>query len=221
MFSTKRSLFIAVLSAAALLVSAGAVSAQHGHGGWGHGGHGGWGHGGWGHGHVTGLGHYLHDHAGYGYGHHHHYPYGYSYSYPSIYSGYSYYSPTLYSGSYYATPVYSSVPNYGTPAVGLPVQPAAPVGNVARVEVVVPSADAQVWVEGVEMASRGTNRVLESPELAPGRSYTYTIRASWNQGNQTVGDERKVDVVPGQTFSVDFTRAAPRGNAERMPAPKQ
>lgn len=194
------------LSIGGLLLVANPVRAQFGH----HGHHGNYGLYG-GHHYSTGIGHYLHDnlyHHGHYYGY---YPYGYSsYSYPSVYSyypsAYSYY-PSMNLGYYSANPGYG----YADPVYAPPLA-----NNVAQVEVTLPDASAQVWVEGVEMTNRGRTRLLESPELVPGKSYTYTIRAAWKNGDEVVGDERKVVVTTGKVVKLDFTRPVP----EKMPAPK-
>lgn len=200
---------VALFSVGGLLFAAGAANAQFlRHGGFGGHGHG-WSHG---HGHVTRVGHYLHDHVGYG-GYHH---YGHSnYYYPSIYSG------------YYATPVYvQSAIDYGVPVVTartmepVVVAPRQESASVAVVELTVPDPNARVWIEGVEMTSRGATRIFESPPLTAGKVSTYTIRAAWNVGDQVVQDERRVDVSASRTVAVDFTQPD-RPIRERMPAPKQ
>lgn len=208
MIHTRNYALAGLLTFCGLLITAGPALAQHHH----H--HGFGGHYGYdgGHGHYTAVGHYLHDHVGYG--HHHHgyyYPLGYSSYYPSIYSGYYNANPRY---GYYDIPYATVAPRQALVAA----TPAIP-SNVAVVEVTLPEADARVWVEGVEMTNRGTTRLLESPELAPDRDYTYTIRAAWNQGDRVMGDERKVKVTTGRIVALDFTRPAER-ERERMPPPK-
>ena len=129
----------------------------------------------------------------YGYG----YPYytGYQDAYPSG-SGVYYYS-----GSAYA-PVRS--------LVTLP-------SNSARLQVLLPNPDAQVWIEGSETSTRGMTRVFESPELTAGRSYTYTVRAAWQKSQRTVTEERKVTVAAGRSSVVDFTRPP---EPEKVAAPR-
>ncbi len=204
MFHTTSYLLAAALSVGGLLLTAGSAHAQHHHHGFG-GHHGYYG----GHHHYTALGHYLHDHVGYGHYHHgYYYPLGYSSNYASVYSGQYYVNPSY---SYYQGPGHSA-------AMGQRLVAAAP-AIPAVVEVTLPDADARVWVEGVEMNNRGRTRLLESPELEPGKEYTYTIRASWNQGDRVVGDERRVKVITGQSVALDFTCPAAQ-ERERIPAPK-
>jgi uncharacterized protein (TIGR03000 family) len=84
----------------------------------------------------------------------------------------------------------------------------------ARIQVTVPDADAEIWFEDHKTAGKGTTRSFESPALTPGKSYTYRLRATWNEGGQTVTDERDVEVSAGQTARVEFAR-----KAEKPPAP--
>src|SRR5262249_35977405 len=97
----------------------------------------------------------------------------------------------------------------------VPQTPATPVKQPARLEVLVPDADAEVWLDDYKTTSRGTTRVLESPPLAPGPAYSYTVKASWGQGGRTVTAQRKVDVTRGRIVVVDFNRPEP----EKVPAP--
>lgn len=158
MFHTPTVFWATLVSSRGLLATTGTASVQHGHGGH-HGGHG--------HGHYHG-GHNQHSSFGF-----------YGYAYPRTYSGYGY-GYLYYGGATYYAPQYyvrsaQAVVNYPPPAT---VESA---GNVARIEARLPVADAQVWIEGREMTSSGLNRVYESPELTPGKSYAYTLKATWTQ----------------------------------------
>lgn len=215
MFPKCSLLSIGVLSCALVFGSAGTAGAQHRHGG--HGGHALGGHGGHGHGGHGGFGHLnlgfgYGGYGGYGgyYGGYYSDPYYYSY-YPSSYRSYPYSSYGSYdygSSSYYA-PASSYLVRSPTPA-----QPAA---RTARIEIRVPDGAAQVWFDGAATTSRGTGRTFETPDLQTGRTFTYTIRASWEQGGQPVTDERVVEVAAGRASVVDFTRPA----TERIPLPKK
>jgi uncharacterized protein (TIGR03000 family) len=68
----------------------------------------------------------------------------------------------------------------------------------------VPTADAQIWIEGEEMADQGTSRSFVSPQLEPGK-YTYIFRARWTENGKTLDQTKKVSVRPGDRISVDFT----------------
>ena len=206
MLSTPTFVWAALLSGISLVATAGTASAQHGHG-HGHGGHGhGHGHGGHGHGH--GHGHY---HGG----HHHHGSFGfYGYAYPRSYYSYGYGYPyyggtTYYAPQYYVQPA-PTVVNYPPSATVETTE------NIARIEVRLPVADAQVWIEGRATTSRSLNRLYESPELTPGKSYSYTMKATWTQDGQPVTQERQVSVAAGQASVVDFTRTP----AEKIAPPR-
>lgn len=154
---------------------------------------------------------------GYGYGYDYYRPYGYYGPYNTRSSwwgtpGYFYSSP----GYYYTRPTYTydwypaqyAQSGYSNTQGYQSYYPAAgtPAGNTARVEVRVPSPDAQVWFDGTPTQQRGTVRTYESPELNPGRTYTYQIRARWTEGGETRDQTRTVQVQLGQQVSVDFTR---------------
>jgi len=103
-----------------------------------------------------------------------------SYDYP-YYDSYSEYDP-VYSGSTYQT---------------------------ALVTVTVP-ADAKVWFDS-STATSATGRVRQfvTPPLAPGRQYTYWVRARWNDNGQEVNQLQPVEVTPGARINVRFP-APPR-----------
>lgn len=176
---------------------------QGGHG-FGHGGHG-FHHGGRGFGHGLGhaLGHALYDHG-------HYYPYrsfGYGYS--------GYYAPRgSYYDSFYSAPYYddSAYPAYGYAARRAPAPAAEAIAPVAddraRLRVILPDPDAQIWVEGRKTNAAGQTRTFWSPPLSPGERYTYTVTAAWNQEGRIVTEERRVPVVAGNSTVIDFTRPA-------------
>jgi uncharacterized protein (TIGR03000 family) len=200
---------VPAVTALALLLAPAAVQAG---GGGGRGGGGGY-HGGYGGYHG---GHYGY-HGGYGYG------FG-----VGIYLGggypYGYYgAPLAYPLDYYGAP---AVPIAVTPpAVPAPVAPGAadpgagplpqPPDLTAHVIVRVP-AEAEVWFGPGKTRQAGETREFVSPELAPGKEYTYEVKARWAQGGKDVVQTREIVVWAGTRSAVDFTRPAP----ERVEAPK-
>ena len=74
---------------------------------------------------------------------------------------------------------------------------------------VAPTADAQVFFNGVLTQQQGTERAFVSPPLAPGKSYQYQIEARWTENGQTVDQTRSVPVTAGQAAVVDFTAPPP------------
>jgi uncharacterized protein (TIGR03000 family) len=188
--------------------------------------HSGW-NGGWGWGALGfGLGYALGSYQPFsGSGYYPSYSYGYAPSY-GYYPTYDYgnyqplpgnYLPSYDSvapGTVLTTPNYSYVPgtmqptpSYSYGSMGTTVSPdgSAPV----QVQVQVP-AEAKVWFNGSETTLTGPSRLFESPPVAPGGSYTYTIKASWMENGKEMTQTRQLDVRPGQRTRVDFTQPAPR-----------
>jgi uncharacterized protein (TIGR03000 family) len=146
----------------------------------------------------------------YGYGG---YPYYGSSAYPDDgYYGSSTYPDDGYDGSYY-DPSYDAsgiAPDYDSSPInqngGYATAPVS--DNIAHLTVRVPP-DAQVWLEDQATRQVGAVRDFVSPELAPGRSYMYEIRAVWQQSGRTVKQTKHVDVHGGSRVTVDFTHPAP------------
>jgi len=138
--------------------------------------------------------------------------YGYPgyYGYPRYYGYYPY-------PSYYAVPVYQPV--YVVPPVRAAATPSATASpNTAQVEIHLPDANAEVWLEGRKMPSNGSaTRVYASPPLEPGKSYTYHVTAAWFQNGKVVKEERSVPVTAGATQVVDFRGGG--SGIEGIPAP--
>ena len=171
-------------------------------------------------GYYYGAGFYPGYYNSFGYGR----GFGYGYEGPGYYNSY-YNSPAYISPSYdYLDPGYapylSPSYNYVEPAVDSansspsydyvdPIQPAAPsapLNNTAEVDVSLPRADAQVWVNGNRMSSNSsTRRSFVSPALEPGYSYSYRVSATWMENGREVRAERTVPVSAGQVSTVDFS----------------
>jgi len=136
----------------------------------------------------------------------------YGSSYGSRYGG-SYYGSPYYSQPYYgsyAQPYYSS--DYYSPSIvqspGMNVyqssyEPTQPTTS-ATVVVLVPRADATIWFNGAATTQQGMERSFATPPLDSGASYSYTVRARWMENGQAVERERRVNVQPGQSATVDF-----------------
>src|SRR5438270_839408 len=114
-------------------------------------------------------------------------PYG-GYSYGGWpyggYGGYPYFSGTV------ITPVIYSVstPAYDPPRIrpalwpAIPYRPAAIAtveGSQASIDVRVPDASTQIWIDGTLMRQSGIERHFITPALEPGSVYTMEVRASW------------------------------------------
>jgi uncharacterized protein (TIGR03000 family) len=146
---------------------------------------------------------------GYGWG----YPY-YGYYYDGcvpIYVDPGYYGPGFVG---YPAPVYQPT---GSAAVSAPAPvgqgtspgsgPAPPVrltDTNVLFSVRVPS-DAIVWFNGFKTDQTGPRREFASAGLAPGRTYTFDIRARWTgQDGKIVDVDRRISVQGGERRTVDF-----------------
>jgi uncharacterized protein (TIGR03000 family) len=118
-----------------------------------------------------------------------------------------------------ATPVHAQPPATYPSAQGvMPPNPSSgyPAMQKAYIRVFLPDGKAQVAVDEHQTSATGASRLLETPPLQVGRTYTYTVKATWKQNGRTVTQERRVVVVPGQYAMANFTMPAPVG---MVPAP--
>jgi uncharacterized protein (TIGR03000 family) len=197
----------AVLAAGVLLLTPGESQAQRGRGGRGYGGYGG----------GYGWGGTSYGYPSYGYGGRYgsYYAPGYSYYSPGYaYSGttpYAYNYPYTAQGSV-VTPTYAYPPatyayppaTTGTSTVTQSLYRPAMPPNAARLTVLLPAADAQVWIQGTQMTETGAMREFVSPSLTPGENFTYEVRAVWNQGGQQMDQTRSVRVRANEASVADF-----------------
>jgi uncharacterized protein (TIGR03000 family) len=82
----------------------------------------------------------------------------------------------------------------------------------ARLMVLVPNQDAEIWFDGAVTEQRGMQRVFVTPALQ--QDGTYMIKARWTEAGKPIEQERRIQVRGGQVQTVDF-RVSPK----RMPAP--
>ena len=68
---------------------------------------------------------------------------------------------------------------------------------------------AVVWVDGQRTRSAGATRYFYSPPLAPGRKYTYTLRAAWVEDGRWVGQTRDILVRAGRIEAIYLRRTRP------------
>jgi uncharacterized protein (TIGR03000 family) len=146
--------------------------------------------------------------------------------YPYI-NPYPVYNPSYYASNYPA-PYYGGYGGYGgigneitsnytpqqqQPAAGdsVPLPEVAgpvttPPAGGAIIRLSIPDPMGQVYFDGVQTSSIGTQRWYVTPQLPDGRNLTYTVRATFNRNGQPVSEERRIVVAPGRTSVVDFTR---------------
>ncbi len=76
--------------------------------------------------------------------------------------------------------------------------------NTALFEVRLPDPEAKVWFNNGPTTRTGATREYITPELTPGRTYTYQIRARWMSNGQPVTESRQIEVQAGQHKKVTF-----------------
>ncbi|MCU0704900.1 MAG: TIGR03000 domain-containing protein [Fimbriiglobus sp.] len=76
----------------------------------------------------------------------------------------------------------------------------------ARVEVRLPQADAELWVNKTKTGATGVERMFESPELGEGQEYRYELVAKWTRSGEPMSETRSVVVKAGGSVAVDFTQ---------------
>jgi uncharacterized protein (TIGR03000 family) len=149
---------------------------------------------------------------------------GYPYTFGGMYPGYGYgNNPYMFNrfNSFYMDPFYYSGPQYypGFAAIGdvprtrsslypaVAIVPAAgEVDNRAGIRVVLPAADAQVWLDGMLMKETGSERRFITPVLDSKSTYTYRVRARWRGPDGMQEDTRTISFRAGANVVVDFTR---------------
>jgi uncharacterized protein (TIGR03000 family) len=90
-------------------------------------------------------------------------------------------------------------------AVTFDPRPGEPGSRGARIQILVPVADAVVLFGDHRTQQQGTDRIFETPPLPGGRDVHYTITASWTENGRRVSTVRRVAVRPGAQVLVNFT----------------
>lgn len=124
----------------------------------------------------------------------------YSYSYPESY----YYSEPR--TSYYYDPSATATTYISDDGLS---------ANRARLEVIVPDPNAEIYVQDQRMSLTGSIRLFDSPDLEQGKTYTYTIKLKRNISGRATEEVRKVEVKAGSRVVVDFNRP----EISQMPSP--
>jgi uncharacterized protein (TIGR03000 family) len=141
-----------------------------------------------------GRGNYYAPNTSWGYGP----SYGYNrypiYYYPPAGSNYSQ-SASGYAGNEYATNNSNQIMSFyqGNPGQAQ-----------TTLQVRVPDPNAQVTIDNQPTAQRGTDRVFAVPQLEAGKTYSYTVRATWMDGAREVSREKKIEFKAGEPLTVNF-----------------
>ncbi len=101
----------------------------------------------------------------------------------------------------------SASPRLATPSVSVHPSPAPSSANCCRVDVRLPHADAELWVNQSKTRTGGAARTFKTPELGDGQEYRYELVAKWTRNGEVVSDTRGVVVAGGKSVVVDFTAA--------------
>jgi uncharacterized protein (TIGR03000 family) len=133
-----------------------------------------------------------------------------SINYPETYGAFTY-GP---GGSFYPATPSLSVTSSLTPRR---------VDATAHLDVYLP-ASAELWVNGVRLNQTGSLRLIDSPALDLGRTYSYRVTARWTEDGRDVARTRDVDVVAGDRLALDLRNReerpppAPTGTATLRPS---
>jgi uncharacterized protein (TIGR03000 family) len=154
---------------------------------------------------------------GYGWG----WPFGFGYGFGGY--GYSYpvYVPIVvpyFPSTYMLPPVepydpYSMNP-YGPP--GGQVSPPSS-GNSASIELYLPNNSAEVWFNDLKTQQTGQKREYVTPDLEPGKSFTYQVRAKWVEDGKEYDQTRTVTVRAGAQIVFAFYAE----KREKLPPPSE
>jgi uncharacterized protein (TIGR03000 family) len=152
----------------------------------------------------------------------------YPYSWPYSYYG----SGPIWVGDFFGGYAYDYVPPgsaYGPPSLGsaggyMPIQPdQMPGGDPnarplnALVQVYVPTDDAELWFNGFKTVSSGQKREFTTPELTPGKLYSYEVRTRWMQDGKQFDRTRTLQVQAGAQAVMTFSP----NDREELPIPKE
>ena len=134
-----------------------------------------------------------------------------------VYPGTTYYTPDYGVSSSRTSAYYDPNVTYGNGAIN---------SKQARVEVILPEANDELLIQDQKINSTGIRRFFISPDLEPGKKFTYTLKMHHNVGGKVENESRTIDVQAGSIMTVDFTKPksesfnAPTGSrSNQQPAP--
>jgi uncharacterized protein (TIGR03000 family) len=130
------------------------------------------------------------------------------------------YGPSRYYPSYYmpqAQPAVESVEDIAPPPASAEAQP-NPGRAILSLEV---AEDARVYVNGTRMATPGTSRQFQTPNLKPNDVCIYDVRAEVRRNGRLIVDTQRVELRAGETrslvFNLDESRPVATGLAGYTP----
>lgn len=147
------------------------------------------------------------------------------YGHGHVYGGHGCYGSFGYYGCYGDWRCYGQIqgsPYHVTPAPGAPPGKEPPekvpppkkddppkkdngdeVSNRGRLVVELP-ADAKLFIDGQPTKTPSATRVFQTPDLQPGETYYYVLRAEVVRNGQTLTQTQRVTMRPGQESRADF-----------------
>ena len=84
--------------------------------------------------------------------------------------------------------------------------------NAATVVVTLP-ADAKLTIDGTATTSLSSERTFETPELVAGKTYSYTLEATFQKEGKAIVVSKKVTLEAGKTSTVDLNQTPVTGVA--------
>ena len=86
--------------------------------------------------------------------------------------------------------------------------------NAATVVVTLP-ADAKLTIDGAATTSTSSERTFETPELKTGKTYAYTLEATFQKDGKAVVVSKKITIEAGKTSTVDLNQQTPATGVAR------
>jgi uncharacterized protein (TIGR03000 family) len=131
-----------------------------------------------------------------------------SINYPGVYGAFTY---GIYASAFNIAPTISAgmYPPATMEGFTSTLRTATSPGDVSAAIDVRIHPTAELFFDGVKTTQTGDNRTFLTPPLVPGRDFSYTVQAVWNNRGQTVREQRMLRVRAGDHLRVDFTVAGP------------
>jgi uncharacterized protein (TIGR03000 family) len=79
----------------------------------------------------------------------------------------------------------------------------------AILDVILPSAEAALWVQGRENTRPGSVRSFLSPILVPGQSFEFNVKATWKEGKQDLQVTQTAIVRVGERSTLHILNGEP------------
>ena len=81
-----------------------------------------------------------------------------------------------------------------------------PMQGRGEVEILLPTAEAEIWLDGALIKDTGKIRRFMTPPMAPGKTASVQIRARWLEGGETIQREYTVILKPNATMNLQVAK---------------